>query len=241
MANEKNLVVGWVQKLFGDGWAAECDVAFSRQPQACMIAVFENRMAGFACHDSTCRNFFGPIGVDPAFRHKGVGQALLLATLNAMAMPAMPMPLSAVPGRWPFLKSVWVPFPYPDRRRESTARQLKKYEAAAIAVSGYTRKPDMSFTWFVGSRYLRARQKQAFISLITFLATAGIAVGVMALIVVIAVMTGFESELQNRILGIESHVLVMRYGESVGTSMRPSPRSNPSTAFNPQLRSFIRR
>jgi lipoprotein-releasing system permease protein len=73
----------------------------------------------------------------------------------------------------------------------------------------------MSFTWFVGTRYLRARQKQAFISLITFLATAGIAVGVMALIVVIAVMTGFESELQNRILGIESHVLVMRYGESV--------------------------
>ena len=73
----------------------------------------------------------------------------------------------------------------------------------------------MSFTWFVGTRYLRARQKQAFISLITFLATAGIAVGVMALIVVIAVMTGFESELQDRILGIESHVLVMRYGESV--------------------------
>lgn len=73
----------------------------------------------------------------------------------------------------------------------------------------------MSFTWFVVTRYLRTRQKQAFISLVTFLSTAGIAVGVMALIVVIAVMTGFESELQNRILGIESHVLVMRYGESV--------------------------
>ncbi|MGD8702354.1 MAG: lipoprotein-releasing ABC transporter permease subunit [Desulfosarcina sp.] len=74
----------------------------------------------------------------------------------------------------------------------------------------------MSFIRFVGSRYLRTRQKQTFISLITLLATAGIALGVMALIVVIAVMTGFESELQNRILGIESHVLVMRYGESVG-------------------------
>jgi lipoprotein-releasing system permease protein len=73
----------------------------------------------------------------------------------------------------------------------------------------------MSFTWFMSMRYLRAREKQAFISLINLLATAGIAVGVMALIVVIAVMTGFESELQKRILGIESHVLVMRYGESV--------------------------
>ena len=71
----------------------------------------------------------------------------------------------------------------------------------------------MSLTWFVGSRYLRSRQKQAFISLITILSTLGIAVGVMALIVVIAVMSGFESELQTRILGIESHVLVMRYGE----------------------------
>ena len=75
----------------------------------------------------------------------------------------------------------------------------------------------MSVIWFVGTRYLKTRQQQAFISLITFLATAGIALGVMALIVVIAVMTGFESELQKRILGIESHVLVMRYGEAVST------------------------
>ena len=73
----------------------------------------------------------------------------------------------------------------------------------------------MTFTWFMTLRYLRSRENQAFISLINLLATAGIAVGVMALIVVIAVMTGFESEMQNRILGIESHVLVMRYGETV--------------------------
>ena len=73
----------------------------------------------------------------------------------------------------------------------------------------------MPFTWFMSMRYLKAREKQAFISLINLLATAGIAVGVMALIIVIAVMTGFESELQNKILGIESHILVMRYGESV--------------------------
>jgi lipoprotein-releasing system permease protein len=51
----------------------------------------------------------------------------------------------------------------------------------------------MSFEFFIGGRYLRAKQKQAFISLITYLSIAGVAVGVMALIVVIAVMTGFES------------------------------------------------
>jgi lipoprotein-releasing system permease protein len=73
----------------------------------------------------------------------------------------------------------------------------------------------MSFTWFVGMRYLRSKQDQSFISMITILATIGIAVGVMALVIVIGVMTGFESELQKKILGIESHVLVMRYGDVV--------------------------
>jgi ribosomal protein S18 acetylase RimI-like enzyme len=85
MASEQHLVVGWVQKLFGDGWSAECSVAFARQPLACMVAVTGGRIAGFACHDSTCINFFGPIGIDPVFRHKGIGQALLLATLKGMA------------------------------------------------------------------------------------------------------------------------------------------------------------
>ena len=70
----------------------------------------------------------------------------------------------------------------------------------------------MSFEYFIGRRYLRAKQKQAFISLITILAVAGVTVGVMALIVVIAVMTGFESDLKSRILGGQSHVVVMRHG-----------------------------
>ena len=70
----------------------------------------------------------------------------------------------------------------------------------------------MSFEYFIGRRYLRAKRKQAFISLITVLSTAGIAVGVMALIVVIAVMSGFESDLKSRILGGQSHIVVMRHG-----------------------------
>jgi GNAT superfamily N-acetyltransferase len=84
MASEKNQVVGWVKQQFHDGWAAECDLAFCRQPIACMIAVCDDRLAGFACHDSTYRNYFGPIGVHPDFRQKAVGRTLLLAALTAM-------------------------------------------------------------------------------------------------------------------------------------------------------------
>lgn len=72
-------------------------------------------------------------------------------------------------------------------------------------------KQTMSFELFIGGRYLRAKQKQAFISLITVLSIAGVTVGVMALIVVIAVMAGFESDLKSRILSVESHVVVKRY------------------------------
>jgi GNAT superfamily N-acetyltransferase len=85
MACEKGQVVDWVRNRFGAGWAAECDVAFARLPIACMVAVQNRRLLGFACHDSTCANFFGPIGVEATYRHQGVGRALLQATLHAMA------------------------------------------------------------------------------------------------------------------------------------------------------------
>jgi lipoprotein-releasing system permease protein len=69
----------------------------------------------------------------------------------------------------------------------------------------------MSFEFFIGSRYLRIKQKQAFISLITLLSIAGITVGVMALIVVIAVMTGAQNQFKSQILGAQAHIVVMRH------------------------------
>jgi lipoprotein-releasing system permease protein len=72
----------------------------------------------------------------------------------------------------------------------------------------------MPFEYFIGGRYLRTKQKHAFISLITLLSIAGVAVGVMALIVVISVMAGFESDLKDRILGIESHIVLTKKGGS---------------------------
>ena len=70
----------------------------------------------------------------------------------------------------------------------------------------------MSFEYFVGRRYLRAKQKQAFVTIITILSIAGVMVGVMALIVVIAVMNGFDADLKARILGGQSHIVMMRHG-----------------------------
>jgi predicted N-acetyltransferase YhbS len=65
-------------------WASEAEVAFGRQPVSCFIAVQDGRIVGFACHDATCRNFFGPTGVDPKARKNGVGTALLFACLEDM-------------------------------------------------------------------------------------------------------------------------------------------------------------
>lgn len=73
----------------------------------------------------------------------------------------------------------------------------------------------MSFEYFISQRFLRVKQKEAFVSLITFLSIAGVAVGVMALIVVIAVMSGAETDIRNRILGIQSHMVLMHYGGTI--------------------------
>ncbi len=70
----------------------------------------------------------------------------------------------------------------------------------------------MRFEIFVALRHLLARRKQLFISLISLISIVGIALGVMALIVVIAVMSGFEKELKKKILGNTAHIMVMKYG-----------------------------
>lgn len=73
----------------------------------------------------------------------------------------------------------------------------------------------MNFEWFICRRYLKAKKKQGFISLITFISIAGVTVGVMALIVVIAVMTGFTKELREKILGVNSHIIVQQRGSEI--------------------------
>ena len=81
---EKHKVVAWVRNAFSEAWASEVEVAFSRQPVSCFIAIQQKNILGFACHDATCPNFFGPTGTDPDTRKNGIGTALLLACLEAM-------------------------------------------------------------------------------------------------------------------------------------------------------------
>lgn len=69
----------------------------------------------------------------------------------------------------------------------------------------------MSFELFFSLRYLKAKRKQGFISIITGISVLGIMIGVMALIVVLAVMNGFREDLMKKILGVNSHLLIMSY------------------------------
>ncbi len=70
----------------------------------------------------------------------------------------------------------------------------------------------MNFELFVCLRYLKSTRKKGFISLISLISVAGVAVGVMALIIVIAVMTGFGEEFRDKILGVNSHIVVQKFG-----------------------------
>jgi lipoprotein-releasing system permease protein len=70
----------------------------------------------------------------------------------------------------------------------------------------------VAFELYIALRYLLARRKQAFISLISLISTIGVAVGVMALVIALALMTGLQGELRDRILGSTAHVYVWKTG-----------------------------
>ncbi|MBI2835663.1 MAG: lipoprotein-releasing ABC transporter permease subunit [Acidobacteria bacterium] len=73
---------------------------------------------------------------------------------------------------------------------------------------------DLPFELYVALRYLLARRKQAFISLISLVSTLGVTVGVMALVIALALMTGLQGELRDRIVGSAAHIYVWKVGEA---------------------------
>lgn len=86
----------------------------------------------------------------------------------------------------------------------------------------------MRLEWFIARRYLSSRKGMRLLSLITLISMGGVFVGVMALIIVTAVMTGLQTDLRDKILGTNPHIWVLSFGDnmrlenwdSVATSVR---------------------
>src|ERR1700730_6682783 len=71
----------------------------------------------------------------------------------------------------------------------------------------------MRFEFFIATRYLRAKRRQAFIGIITGISVIGVAAGVASLIVALAITNGFRQDLQERLIGSTSHVSLLRVAD----------------------------
>ena len=71
----------------------------------------------------------------------------------------------------------------------------------------------MSFEWLVAKRYLWSKRRHPFVGVVSGISMVGIAVGVAALIVVLAVMNGFDEDMKSRIIGLRAHLVVEKDGE----------------------------
>jgi ribosomal protein S18 acetylase RimI-like enzyme len=100
LPQEHLVLSGWVRRHFAESWAAGVEAALNQRPVSCWLATLHTaldheaahaydlpaeQMLGFAWYDVASKGMFGPIGVHPAYRGRGIGTALLVATLHAMA------------------------------------------------------------------------------------------------------------------------------------------------------------
>ena len=81
---ELERVAGFVAEHFGTGWVCEARGCFTNHPATIFVATRGQEILGFACYDTTCKDFFGPTGVAKKERGQGIGAALLLACLHDM-------------------------------------------------------------------------------------------------------------------------------------------------------------
>lgn len=80
---DRDRVIGFVRENFPE-FAAETACAFSHLPVRCYIATEGKNLVGFACYEVTAPDFFGPTAVLASHRRRGIGRALLLASLLAL-------------------------------------------------------------------------------------------------------------------------------------------------------------
>jgi GNAT superfamily N-acetyltransferase len=97
---EKRIITEWVRQHFQDSWAMGCEWSLTRDPISCYIAVEKDKsfvpsqdpyvlpkekLIGFTCYDVASKGIFGPMGVQEEYRERGIGRALLITSLRAMA------------------------------------------------------------------------------------------------------------------------------------------------------------
>lgn len=97
---ESGIIVSWILENFHEKWAVECQAALEHRPTTCFIAtelqqkpeqnddpynLQSELLVGFACYDIVAKGMFGPEAVHPNFQGRGIGKALLLACMHAMA------------------------------------------------------------------------------------------------------------------------------------------------------------
>jgi len=81
---ELSPVRAFVVETFSGTWADEIAVGFARLPISVYVATIDHKLVGFAAYECTRRGFFGPTGVIPAAQGRGIGKALLLASLFSL-------------------------------------------------------------------------------------------------------------------------------------------------------------
>ena len=87
--------------------------------------------------------------------------------------------------------------------------------------------PFAPYEWMLAFRYLRARRKESFISIISGFSLVGIALGVATLIIVMAVMNGFRIELMSKILGLNGHIVALTNAEEGMTDYAATAEKTP--------------
>lgn len=84
IAPDKSKIEAFARTCAGEDYADEVCVAMSRTPSTCYIATKGRELVGFACFETTAKNFFGPMAVREDCRRRGIGRALLLRSLASM-------------------------------------------------------------------------------------------------------------------------------------------------------------